>query len=109
MELDHIHKAQLGFAFMYWEPATKECRGAVRTQAEVAHLMGISQTQVNRLETSALSKLRRMPEVKRLMRDVSQHYARNRCIAFQPLAMRRVGSIPSDVSSVTAAIYREEY
>jgi hypothetical protein len=93
-------ESQLWFSFMYSEPATIEHRTA-RSQAEVAARMGLSQKTIARLEESAFRKLRRNPEVKRLMRYVCQQNAHYSTHEVEPTILRKLRSQPGDASFLT--------
>jgi hypothetical protein len=73
----------------------------VRSQEEVAMLMGISQVAVLRLERSALRKLRALPEAKVLLRYVCQQNAQPFTPAVEPTILRKLGTAPGDASFMT--------
>lgn len=101
MKLDHSHKAQLWFAFMHWQqPAMRDNPLTVRSQAEVARLMGLTQPEVSRLESSAFRKLRELPEAKILLRWVCQQASRPVSSTVETSLLRNLAA-PEDASYLT--------
>ena len=71
----------------------------VRTQEEVAGLLGISQPSVVRAERSALRKLRANPEARWLMRYVTQQISGTAFV--EPTIMRKFGAGCEDARYLT--------
>jgi DNA-binding XRE family transcriptional regulator len=73
----------------------------VRSQQEVAQVLGVSQRTVARLERKAFRKLRAMPEARILMRYISQQNAQPFAPAVEPTILRKLGTAPGDASFMT--------
>jgi DNA-binding XRE family transcriptional regulator len=72
----------------------------VRSQEEVAEVLGLSQRTVARLERRAFRKLRAHPEAKLLFRYICQQNAQRLAPTVEPDILR-LGSIPADTSFLT--------
>jgi DNA-binding XRE family transcriptional regulator len=73
----------------------------VRSQEEVAQIMGTSQATVAKIERAALRKLRDLPEAKTLLRYVCQQNSRPCTPAVEPTILRKLGAAPEDASFMT--------
>jgi DNA-binding XRE family transcriptional regulator len=73
----------------------------VRSQEEVAQLLGCSQGTVARLERRAFRKLRAHPEAKILLRYISQQNAQPFTPTVEPTILRKLGTAPGDASFMT--------
>jgi DNA-binding XRE family transcriptional regulator len=73
---------------------------AVRSQEEVAQVLGVSQRTVARLERRAFRKLRAHPEARILLRYISQQNAQRFAPTIEPDVLR-LGSTPADTSFLT--------
>lgn len=65
----------------------------VRTQAEVAQRLNLSQAAVARAERSAFRKLRKNPEARILMRYVTQQSGPSP-LSVEPSILRKLGTSP---------------
>jgi DNA-binding XRE family transcriptional regulator len=73
----------------------------VRSQEEVAQIMGTSQATVAKIERAALRKLRDLPEAKILLRYVCQQNSRPVSPTVEPTILRELGTPPGDASFMT--------
>jgi transcriptional regulator with XRE-family HTH domain len=71
---------------------------AVRSQEEVALVMGVSQRTVARLERRAFRKLRAHPEARALLRYIAQQNAQPFTVSVEPTILRKLGTAPGDAS-----------
>lgn len=72
----------------------------VRSQEEVAQLLGTSQVTVARLERSAFRKLRAHPEAKLLLRYICQQNQPSGP-SIESALLRKIGAAPEDASFLT--------
>lgn len=73
----------------------------VRTQEEVALLMGVTQGTVARLERKAFRKLRAHPEARLLLRYISQQNDQPQTPTVELPVLRTFGSTPEDTRFLT--------
>lgn len=101
METGQEEVIQLWFSFMYCDPVKEKPNSAVRTQAEVAQLMGLTQGTIAKIEREAFRKLRANPDVKRLMGYFRQQGTNYSSHSVEPTILRELGTAPGDASFMT--------